>query len=82
MWSLTSPRVERISGPEKCVSSAKRDFFNTIGHQLTWRRDHGMSVLPSEAEIVSESSLFVKCHQMTSGFASHLIADTKKQIRT
>jgi hypothetical protein len=31
MWSLTSPRAERISGPEKFRSSAEKDFFNTIG---------------------------------------------------
>jgi hypothetical protein len=30
MWSPTSPRLERISGPEKFCSSAKKDFFNTI----------------------------------------------------
>ena len=28
--SNPSPRVERISGPEKFGSSAKKDFFNTI----------------------------------------------------
>jgi hypothetical protein len=27
MWSHTSPRVERISGPEKFGSSAKKDFL-------------------------------------------------------
>jgi hypothetical protein len=47
----------------------------------TWRRDDRMSVPPSEADIVSETSLFVKCHQMTIRIASHLIANTKKQIR-
>jgi hypothetical protein len=30
MWSLTSPRAERISGPEKFRSSARKDFFNSI----------------------------------------------------
>jgi len=33
MWSLTSPRVERISGPKKFGSSAKKDFCNTIRQQ-------------------------------------------------
>jgi hypothetical protein len=28
--SALSPRVERISGPEKFRSSAEKDFFNTI----------------------------------------------------
>jgi hypothetical protein len=31
MWSLTSPRADRISGPEKFHSSAREDFFNSIG---------------------------------------------------
>jgi hypothetical protein len=30
MWSLTSPRAKRISGPKKFRSSPKKDFFNTI----------------------------------------------------
>jgi hypothetical protein len=29
MWSLISPRAERISGPKKVRSSARRDFFNS-----------------------------------------------------
>src|SRR6266404_8032130 len=35
MWSLTSPRADRISGPEKFCSSARKDFFNSIGQQAT-----------------------------------------------
>jgi hypothetical protein len=35
MWSLTSPRAKRISGPKKFRSSPKKDFFNTIGHNRT-----------------------------------------------
>jgi hypothetical protein len=31
MWSLTSQRERRTSGPEKFQSSVKKDFFNTIG---------------------------------------------------
>jgi hypothetical protein len=31
MWSLTSPRAKRISGPKKFRSSPEKDFFNTIG---------------------------------------------------
>ena len=30
MWSLTSQRERRTSGPENFQSSAKKDFFNTI----------------------------------------------------
>jgi hypothetical protein len=30
IWSLTSPRTKRISGPKNFGSSAKKDFFNTI----------------------------------------------------
>src|SRR5450759_4299173 len=41
MWSLTSPRAKRISGPKKFRSSAKEDFFNTIGTSRT-RRDVGV----------------------------------------
>jgi hypothetical protein len=28
MWSLTSPRAERISGPVKFRSPAEKEFFN------------------------------------------------------
>jgi hypothetical protein len=31
MWSLNAPRERRTSGPENFQSSAKKDFFNTIG---------------------------------------------------
>jgi hypothetical protein len=34
MWPLTSPRADRISGPEKFCSSARKDFFNSIGAML------------------------------------------------
>src|SRR6478672_13322868 len=34
MWSLTSQRTSRISGPRNFRSLVKEDFFNTIG---TWR---------------------------------------------
>jgi len=30
MWSLTSQRERRTSGPENFQSQAKKDFFNTI----------------------------------------------------
>jgi hypothetical protein len=35
MWSLTSPLAERISGPEKFRSSARKDFFNSICQKPT-----------------------------------------------
>jgi len=31
IWSLTSPRVKRISGSKNFRSSPQKDFFNTIG---------------------------------------------------
>src|SRR5258708_23746713 len=34
-WSLTSPRADRISGPHKSCSSARKDFFNSICQQRT-----------------------------------------------
>jgi hypothetical protein len=36
MWSLTSPRTDRVSGPRNFCSSAKNDFFNTIGAKRTF----------------------------------------------
>jgi hypothetical protein len=44
MWSLTSPRVKRISGPEKFGSSAKKDFFNTIRHKRAFHSRHHPNV--------------------------------------
>src|SRR5258705_4823766 len=35
MWSLTSPRADRISGPENFCSSARKDFFNNICQERT-----------------------------------------------
>jgi hypothetical protein len=43
MWSLTSPVAERISGPEKFRSSARKDFYNNIGTKQTCRRNRRMS---------------------------------------
>jgi hypothetical protein len=34
MWSLTSPRAKRISGPKKFRSPPQKDFCNTIRHKL------------------------------------------------
>jgi hypothetical protein len=35
IWSLTSPRVKRISGSKKFRSSPQKDFFNSIGPERT-----------------------------------------------
>jgi len=42
MWSLTSWRVRRASGPENFRSSAKKDFFNTIRQKRSFHnaREH------------------------------------------
>ena len=37
MWSLNSQRGTRTSGPKNFQSSAKKDFFNTIGRVGMWR---------------------------------------------
>jgi hypothetical protein len=36
MWSLTSQRERRTSGPENFQSSAKKDFFNTIRQERSF----------------------------------------------
>jgi hypothetical protein len=35
LWSLTSRRVKRISGPEKSRLPDGNDFFNSIGQKAT-----------------------------------------------
>jgi hypothetical protein len=35
MWSRTSSRAKRISGPKKFRSSPEKDFFNTIDPKRT-----------------------------------------------
>jgi len=37
MWSLISPRAQRISGFKNIRSSGQKDFFNTIGQEATSR---------------------------------------------
>ena len=51
MWSLNSQQRERTSGPENFWSSAKKDFFNTIGAKRTsvdkrQKQAGGMHVVP------------------------------------
>jgi hypothetical protein len=43
MWSLISPRAERISGPENFRSSARKDLFNGICQERT----HAPQQMPS-----------------------------------
>jgi hypothetical protein len=52
IWSLTSPRVRRISGSKNFRSSPQKDFFNNIGQKLTWLSLNGMSHPASRADIV------------------------------
>jgi hypothetical protein len=50
MRSLTSPNAKRISGRRKFCSSAKTDFFNTIGAKWTfvvWDRRSAVVHRPS-----------------------------------
>jgi len=44
--------VGRTSGAEKFRSSAKKDFFNSIGHKRKCRRLDGISVLPWSGELI------------------------------
>src|ERR1700688_3675394 len=46
MWSLTSTRAKRISGPKNPRPSDEKDFCNTICHKRTFPA-HGL--MPSEA---------------------------------
>jgi len=51
MWSLTSPREGRTSGPKKFRLSTRKDFFNSIGQTRTSRLACRMSVSPPRADI-------------------------------
>src|SRR6476661_10853300 len=50
MWSLTSQRTSRISGPRNFRSLVKKDFFNTIGTFQTWRDVRPESAFGGKAE--------------------------------
>ena len=71
MWSLTSPRAERISGPEKFRSSARKDFFNSICQKQTfvgrfWLNGHCLGVLcRRETALSSCSGATVGSHAVT-----------------
>jgi hypothetical protein len=50
--------VERISGPEKFGSSAKKDFFNTIRAFQTQRIELMTSALKGKADLLGRSGHF------------------------
>ena len=54
IWSLTSPRVNRISGSKNFRSTPQKDFFNTIGTFETCRRLPRMSVYWGTPEVTGE----------------------------
>ncbi len=51
IWSLTSPRVKRISGSKNFHSSPQKDFCNNIGTLPTWRDVRLGSVVRIQADI-------------------------------
>jgi hypothetical protein len=51
MWALTSPRAERISGPEKFRSSPQKDFCNNIGTFETSRDVRSVVAIGGKADI-------------------------------
>jgi hypothetical protein len=51
MWSLNSQRGTRTSGPKNFQSSAKKDFFNTIGAKRTFSRAHKPAIMSDERRI-------------------------------
>jgi hypothetical protein len=72
MWSLTSPPADRISGPEKFCSSARKGFFNSIGTfrtcrdsltmsahgaKQTSRRKAGTSVFDTTADLTGDDNI-------------------------
>jgi hypothetical protein len=52
LWSLTSRYAKRISGPEKFRSSARKDFFNSIGTKRTWQAGLTMSAVGGKADLM------------------------------
>jgi len=53
IWSLTSPRVKRISGSKTFRSSLQKSFFTTIRHVRTFATSWFIRKMPQE-EIVTE----------------------------
>jgi hypothetical protein len=68
MWSLTSQRTKRISGPGKFRSSPKKDFFNTIwgNAELAWKRHHFRGRPKCEIGLAFQLQRFASCSILTS----------------
>ena len=60
IWSLTSPRVNRISGSKKFRSSPQKDFFNSIGATRTWAVT-STSVKWHFSEVTAAGTMSVSC---------------------
>jgi hypothetical protein len=60
MWSLTSQRARRTSGPENFQSQAKKDFFNTIGAKRPFAYEPNVGTRAFSADtIVLTSSIVI-----------------------
>jgi hypothetical protein len=51
IWSLTSPRVKRISGSKNFRSPPQKDFCNNIGTKRTSCRGRSMSAPGGKADL-------------------------------
>jgi hypothetical protein len=51
IWSLTLPRIKRISGSKNFRSPPQKDFRNNIGTKQTYRADLAMSVDGGKGEV-------------------------------
>jgi hypothetical protein len=71
MWSLTSPPADRISGPEKFCSSARKDFFNSIGQEQTLACAISTVIWPAAAAgAVHLVKCYLRCPQSSFGCQS------------
>src|SRR6202048_1249239 len=55
IWSLTLPRVGRTSGAKKFRSSARRDFFDSIGTNAKCRDVRNTSAMGEKVEAARTS---------------------------
>jgi hypothetical protein len=69
MWSLTSPRADRISGPEKFCSSARKDFFNSICPQAV------ITGVRRRAGVASTAAMETSKHRLSREFQRRSIFD-------
>src|SRR5258708_1623906 len=58
IWSLTSPRVKRISGSRNFCYSPQKDFCNSIGTKRTCRGGLTMSAVEGRTDIPRKRSHF------------------------